>query len=99
MNRRSETSEEMKHFFKAAAERRKALSIKLGRWAVEMDDKAIVTCHELFTSWVNAFGKEKAIDYLVEALAEEHFLLLDRLRYEAQKPKPKWRKTSARRQR
>lgn len=98
MENKYQQSPEEKAYWKAAAERRKEVAIRRGRWAVEMDEKAIVSCHEIFTSWCAAFGKERAVDYLVEALAEEHFLILDRLQYAAQKQKVKWRKTSGRRQ-
>lgn len=82
---RHEQTAEEKQFWKSVAERRKAKALRLGRWTIEMDEKAIVSCHELFTSWVAAFGKERAVDFLVEALVEEHFLLLDRLEYSKRK--------------
>jgi hypothetical protein len=98
MDRKFEQSDEEKGYWRAAAERRKATALRLGRWAVQIDPKAIIACEELWTSWCAAFGKEKATDYLVEALTEEHFLLLDRLKYAELKLKAKWRKTSAKRQ-
>lgn len=96
--RKFEQSPEEKAYWQAAAARRKEVAIRRGRWAVEMDEKAIVSCHELFTSWCAAYGKERAVDCLVEALVEEHFLLLDRENYKSSQPKIKWRKTSGRRQ-
>jgi hypothetical protein len=97
MDRKYEPSDDEKQFWKAAAERRKEVAIRRGRWQVVMDENAIVSCHEIFTSWCAAFGKERATDYLVEALIEEHFLLIDRLKFAAQKKKVKWQKTSAKR--
>jgi hypothetical protein len=76
-----EQSEEVKQYFKASADRRKERALRLGRWEIRIDPHAIIACHEFWTSWVAAFGKELATDYLVEALTEEHFLLLDRLEY------------------
>ena len=84
-SRSRQQTEEEKQFWRSVAERRKATALRLGRWSVEMDEKAIVSCHEIFTSWIAAFGKERAIDFLVEALVEEHFLLLDRLEYAKKK--------------
>lgn len=82
MNHRMfDQSEEVKQYFKASAERRKERALRLGRWEIRIDPHAIVACHEFWSSWVAAFGKELATDYLVEALTEEHFLLLDRLEY------------------
>jgi hypothetical protein len=94
---RFEPTDEEKQYWKAAAERRKATALRLGRWAVYIDPHAIVACHEFWTSWCAAFGKEKATDYLVEAMTEEHFRLLARLEYAQNKPKGKWVKTSAKR--
>lgn len=92
MNREFHQSEEEKQYWKAAAERRKATALRLGRWAVQIDPAAIVSCHEFWTSWCAAFGKERATDFLVEAMTEEHFLLMDRLAYAKQKKKWKGKK-------
>jgi len=89
--RKFEQSEDEKRYWKAATERRKETALRLGRWAIRIDPAAIVACEEMWTSWCAAFGKEKATDFLVEALTEEHFLLLDRLKY--QKGKKRDRKS------
>lgn len=84
MAREFHQTEEEKQYWKAAAERRKETALRLGRWAIQIDPHAIIACHEFWTSWCAAFGKEKATDYLVEAMTEEHFLLMDRLEYQKQ---------------
>jgi len=80
-DRKFQQTEEEKQYWKAAAERRKETALRLGRWQIRIDPAAIVACHEIWTSWCAAFGKEQATDYLVEALVEEHHLLLARLEY------------------
>lgn len=82
MQREFQQSEQEKQYWKDAAERRKANAIRLGRWTVNIDPHAIIACEEFWTSWCAAFGKERATDFLIEAMTEEHFLLMDRLEYQ-----------------
>lgn len=89
MESKYEQSPEEKQYWKGAADRRKANAIRLGRWAINIDPSAIVACEEFWQSWCAAFGKERATDYLVEAMTEEHFLLLDRLEYQKQSGRKK----------
>lgn len=79
---RRELTDEQKLFFKELAAHKRSRGIESGKWCVQMDTAAIVTCHELFESWIRVFGKEGAVDHLLEALSEEHHLIRARLQYE-----------------
>jgi len=63
-----ELSQAEKDVFKAAAARRKAAGIKLKRFAFMADENQIVTINEFWNGWVEALGKQHAVDYLLVAL-------------------------------
>ena len=75
-------SEEQKQLFKDMAARRKAKGIQLGRWSIMVEKSALETIHEFWESWVRVFGKEKAVDNLIEAMMNQHELIRQRLIYE-----------------
>jgi hypothetical protein len=63
-----EISEAEKEVFRAAAARRKAAGIKLGRFAFMADQTQIVSINEFWNGWVEALGKQHAVDYLLIAM-------------------------------
>jgi hypothetical protein len=61
----AELDEATKAVFKAASERRKANGVRLKRFSVMAEDSQIEALNELWSAWVERFGKEKAIDHLI----------------------------------
>lgn len=75
---------DQKAFFKELSGRRKARNMLRGVLQLSIERRAIDAFETLWDSWVAAFGKEEATDYLIEAMVEEHHLLRRRLQYKVQ---------------
>lgn len=73
-----------KDFFKELAASRKARNLERGMLQLSIERKAIEAFETLWDSWVSAFGKEEATNYLIEAMVEEHHLLRRRLEYKVE---------------
>lgn len=77
----NELTSDQKAFFKDLSARRKARNVFRGVLQLTIERKAIEAFETLWDSWVSAFGKEEATDYLIEAMVEEHHLLRRRIEY------------------
>lgn len=79
-----ELTTDQKDFFKELAAGRKARNLVRGKLELSIERRAIEAFETLWDSWVSAFGKEEATNYLIEAMCEEHHLLRRRLEYKVE---------------
>jgi hypothetical protein len=56
--------------FKAAAERRKANSIRNRKFSIMCDEAAVVSLSEYWEGWIDTLGKQKAVDFLILCMRE-----------------------------
>jgi hypothetical protein len=59
-----------KAIFAAAAERRKQRGIKLKRIGLMAEAGQVEVFHMIYSGWVERFGKEDAVDFLVSMMCE-----------------------------
>ena len=65
----SELTSEEKAAFKSATERRRANGIRLKRFGVMADESQVSALNELWESWVIRWGKQRAVDNLIQVMA------------------------------
>jgi len=56
---------EEKAVFLSATNRRKANGVRLRRWTVMAEESQIEALNELWSAWIDRFGKITAIDHLI----------------------------------
>ena len=83
-----------KAVFFAAGERRKARGIRLKRVCFMADETQVETFHLIYNEWVQRFGKEDAIDFLLACMCESQARLAEYDRARRTEPKRR-RRTSA----
>ena len=66
--------------FKAAAERRRANGIRLGRIRIDADASQVEAFNIVYEEWLKRWGKEKALDILLRAMASIEARMRDKER-------------------
>lgn len=66
----SEQSEAEKSYWKGATERRKQNGIRLGKLSVMVEKEQVEGFLELYQTWIQRWGKSKATDALIAAMAD-----------------------------
>lgn len=61
--------ETRKRIFKDAAEQRKLNGIRLGRFSIMAETSQVEALYILYDSWVERWGKKKAVDGLIQVMA------------------------------
>lgn len=69
MDSKRELSPEEKQVFKAASERRREAGIKLRRVCITMSVEQVEAFYIVFDSWVERWGKNKAVDGLISLMS------------------------------
>ena len=64
----TELTDADKAVFKAATERRLANGIRLKRFSVMCDASQVSALNDLWTGWIERFGKQKAVDVLLRLM-------------------------------
>lgn len=66
----NEQTEEAKAFWKEATARRRANGIRLGKLSVMVEKEQVESFLELYQTWITRWGKSKATDALIAAMAD-----------------------------
>lgn len=73
--------EDLRDLHKEWARKRRDKCIKRGVLELKLDASTIFAFLYIWESWVEVFGPDQAEHNLIEAMTEEQFLLVDRLKY------------------